>query len=105
MFTKPFWVATLERTVRQVAGTLLTTWLVLSDTGPLNAFELDWEKGAGIAVGAAIVSVLMSLGATAVSSGPSFTPKAEVDSALAPLVEQQDAEALRAANPKPPDHA
>lgn len=85
MFHKAFWIATAERAISNGAGAVL---------GVVGADELTSKldvSGLGtyglVAAGGALFSVLKALAAyNLTSSGsPSLTPKAEVDSALAPL--------------------
>ena len=59
MYTRKFWRETLERAVKSAAQAPLVAWGV-GDLA-LNAFELDWRLGAGVAAGGAIVSLLSSL--------------------------------------------
>lgn len=62
-----FWIATAERAVKTAAQTVLTG-LALSDTGPVNGFELDWKLGLGFAAGGAAFSVLTSLASAPVGA-------------------------------------
>jgi hypothetical protein len=73
MWTAEFWKATAERALRTVAQVLLT--LLVGDDA-LNAFQVNWPQSAGIAVGAALISVLMSL----VPAGPQGSPSWVKDS-------------------------
>lgn len=59
MFTSQFWVDAAERAIRTAAEALLSLWLV-GDVA-LNAFTIDWYEAGGIALGAALLSVLASL--------------------------------------------
>jgi len=59
MWTRRFWRETLDRAVKSAAQAPLVVWGV-GDVA-LNAFELDWRLGAGVAAGAALVSLLTSL--------------------------------------------
>lgn len=67
MWTAEFWKAAAERALRTVAQTLLALWVT---SGPLNAFDIDWLQAVGVAVGAGLISVLMSL----VPVGPPESP-------------------------------
>lgn len=67
MWTVDFWKATAERALRTVAQVLLTLWV---GSVPLNALQIDWLQSLGVALGAALVSVLMSL----VPAGPTGSP-------------------------------
>lgn len=60
MFTKSFWKLATERAVK-TAGQAVIGALLLSDTGPVNAFSLDYELAAGVALGGALLSYLTSL--------------------------------------------
>jgi len=89
MFTKAFWVATGGRVVQGAASGVLTG-LSLSGAGPVNAFDYDPQLAAGFAVGGALTALLICLVSAPLGGAPSpsLTPKAEVDSALAPLREE-----------------
>jgi hypothetical protein len=73
MFTRNFLVALLERSVRAAASSALSV-LVVGDA-MLNALTADWETVAGVALGGAVVSALISLSAGALTNtpGPSVT--------------------------------
>jgi hypothetical protein len=60
VFTKTFWFDALERGIKTAAQAVIVV-LGLSETGPVNAFEFDWELGAGAALGGAVLSVLFSV--------------------------------------------
>lgn len=71
MFTVVFWKDAAERAIKTIAQTLLALWLV-GDVA-FNALSVDWKEALGIAVGAAILSVLTSIvsaGAVANSVSP-----------------------------------
>lgn len=74
MFTSDFWKAAGERALRTVAQVLLALWV---GSGPLNAFDIDWVQSLGVALGAAVVSVLMSM----VPAGPEGSPSWVADPA------------------------
>lgn len=59
MFTTVFWKDAAERAIKTIAQTLLALWLV-GDVA-FNALSVDWTEALGIAVGAAILSVLTSI--------------------------------------------
>lgn len=82
MFTIAFWVATGERAIKTAAQAVLTG-LALSDSGPVDAFALDWKLAAGFAAGGAVFSVLTSVASTSIGShtSPSLVASAEVDAA------------------------
>lgn len=80
MFTKAFVIATLERAVKGAAVGASTVLAVSGMSKPL-----DLALGA---VTGFVGSIVLSVGSYGVSPGsPSLTPKAEVDSALAPLTQ------------------
>lgn len=58
--SKVFWVKATERAVKSAAQALLLV-TGLSEAGPVNLFELDWELGAGAALAGALLSYLTSL--------------------------------------------
>lgn len=60
MFTKDFWVDTLERAIRTACQAALSAGVV----GGVGLFDVDWMNVGGIALVAAIASVL-----TCVASG------------------------------------
>lgn len=72
MFTLPFWRAAGERALRTVAQAILSLWVV-GDVA-LNILTVDWANTLGIGVGAGVVSLLMSIVASArgPEGGPSF---------------------------------
>lgn len=57
MFTKDFWVDTLERAIRTACQAALSAGVV----GGVGLFEVDWLNVGGIALVAAIASVLTSV--------------------------------------------
>lgn len=67
MFTAEFWKAAGERALRTVAQVLLALWV--SD-GVFNALSVDWLNALGVALGAAVISLLMSM----VPAGPDGSP-------------------------------
>lgn len=69
MWTQAFWLAAAERALRTVAQILLALWV---GSGPLNAFDIDWLQSLGVAAGAALVSVLMSMVPTGPEGSPSW---------------------------------
>jgi len=73
MWTKEFWKATAERAIKTAAQGPIVLWAV--GDGLLDAFAIDWEAAAGVAVGGFVLSVLMSLASSAITStpGPSLT--------------------------------
>lgn len=75
MWTREFWLATAERAIKSAAQAPLTAWVV--GDRALNAFELDWRLGLGLATGGALVSVLTSLASAGIGAAdsPSLTAR------------------------------
>lgn len=71
MFTKEFWKAAAERAIKTFAQTLV----VLLGADAVDVLTLDWIHLGSLSLGAALVSVLTSIGSAAVSKqpGPSLT--------------------------------
>lgn len=59
MFTMSFWKQAAERAVKAAATALLAAWVVGDQV--LNAWALDPKEGAGIALGGAVASLLLSV--------------------------------------------
>ena len=57
MFTKKFWKAAAERAAKTAAEALALLWA----GDRFNALDADWRMAAGVALGAAILSLLFSL--------------------------------------------
>ncbi len=74
MLTAEFWKAAAERALRTVAQVLLSLWV---GSGAFNAFSIDVFEALGVALGAALISVLMSI----VPAGPEGSPSWVKDSA------------------------
>jgi hypothetical protein len=62
MFTAQFWMSAGERSVKTAAQVLI----VFLGADLTDVFGVDWRRAAGIAVGAALVSVLTSLASSQV---------------------------------------
>lgn len=79
LFKPAFWQATLERAITGAAAAVTTGALVID----------DWGKTGLMALGAFAFSILKALAAYRITdgSGPSLTPKAEVNANLAPFTE------------------
>jgi|SRR6478752_7216276 len=81
IWTKPFWVAALERAIR--TGAISAALVLVGDTFEslqVNAFAVDWMRMLGFFLGGALLSVLLSVGANAShGQGPSFTRAETVD--------------------------
>jgi hypothetical protein len=71
MFTVTFWRQAVERAVKSAAQALLGLWV---GAQAFNAWDVDWKKAAGVALGGAILSVLTSLASAGVgrSDSPSL---------------------------------
>lgn len=63
MFTKLFWKDAVERSVKTIAQTLTTLWLASNDV--FNILAVDWKQAFGVAAGAGLLSLLMSVGSAA----------------------------------------
>lgn len=68
MWTGLFWKAAAERAIKTAAQVVVT----FLGADVVNAFAVDYERVAGIAAGAAVVSVLTSL-----VSAPAGPPEAK----------------------------
>jgi hypothetical protein len=71
MFTVTFWRQTIERAIKSAAQALLGFWV---GAQAFNAWDADWKKAGGVALGGAILSVLTSLASAGVgrSNSPSL---------------------------------
>lgn len=65
MLTRTFWTDTLERALKTFAQSALATL----GAGSVNLLHTDWATVLGIGGGAAVVSVLMSLGSERFGNG------------------------------------
>jgi hypothetical protein len=63
MFTVSFWKQAAERAVKSAAQALLGLWV---GAQAFDAWNVDWKKASGVALGAAILSLLTSLGSASV---------------------------------------
>ncbi|MGB0971742.1 MAG: holin [Mycobacterium sp.] len=59
MFTRKFWRDALERAARTAAQAAVTAFA----GDKVNVWAVDWQTVTGLSLGAALLSVLMSLGA------------------------------------------
>jgi Putative lactococcus lactis phage r1t holin len=71
MFTLTFWKQAGERAIKSAAQALLGLWV---GAQAFNAWDVDWKKAAGVALGGAILSLLTSLASAGVgkSNSPSL---------------------------------
>ena len=69
MFTKAFWADAIERAVKTAAQ---ATILGLGLGEGFNAFDVDWQLGAGFAVGGAVLSLLTSLASSSKGTAQAF---------------------------------
>lgn len=58
MFTGKFWKAAAERAAKSSAQALLILW---GGDAVFSAWDADWPAAAGVAAGAAVLSVLTSV--------------------------------------------
>lgn len=63
MFTKLFWKDAVERAIKTVAQTLVTLFLASGEV--FNLLVVDWKQALGVASGAGLLSILMSIGSAA----------------------------------------
>lgn len=80
MFTKAFWKGAAERAIKGAAQALIMFWGV--GDGLLNLWTINPVETAGIAVGAAVLSVLTSL--ISVGAGPAGSPSMVQDQPATP---------------------
>jgi hypothetical protein len=64
MIRYSFWTDALERALKTAAQALI----VFLGADVANVFAVDWQRAAGVAAGAAVVSLLMSIASTQVSA-------------------------------------
>ena len=63
MWNAEFWKAVVERMVRAGVSAVLALWVV--GDGVMSAWDVDWEEAGGLFLGAALVSLLLSLSGNA----------------------------------------
>ena len=72
MLSKAFWKAAIERAVKSAAQGVGLAFFA-SDSGPANLFSFDWSTALGFAGGAALLSLLTSIGSAPIgNNGPSL---------------------------------
>lgn len=82
-FTAAYWADVAERAVKTAAQSVVLAF-TFSETGPFDAFELDWGLVGGFALGGFTVSVLTSLASAPLGGGTaSILPTVAAD--VAPL--------------------
>jgi hypothetical protein len=59
MYTELFWKDAFERAVKTVAQSLITLWLVGNEV--FNILTVNWQQAFGVAAGAGLISLLMSI--------------------------------------------
>jgi hypothetical protein len=69
MFTAKFWKAAVERSAKSAAQALLLYW---GADAVFDAWHADWPAAGGVALGAAVLSVLTSVVSAGV--GPADSP-------------------------------
>jgi hypothetical protein len=60
MYTKAFWKQAGERAAKSGVQYLALTW-GFSNSGPINAFELDYQLGLGSFLGGVLISLATSI--------------------------------------------
>lgn len=63
LYTKLFWKDAAERSLKTAAQTLVTLWL--AGEVAFDILTVNWEQALGVAGGAALLSLLMSIGSAA----------------------------------------
>ncbi len=68
--TGAFWAGAFERSFKTAAQSILALWVT---DKVVNAFEIDYKTGAGVALAAALLSILTSVVSAPIGpSGPSM---------------------------------
>lgn len=57
--TRTFWLDALERAVKTVAQSILSLWIVGDQL--FNLLSINWKQTLGVAAGAGVISLLMSI--------------------------------------------
>lgn len=70
MWTWEFWSAALTRSLRTFAQTLLSLWGATA----FNIFTADLKSAMGVSLGAAVLSLLMSMDRSSPHPGTGMTP-------------------------------
>lgn len=69
-FTRTFWLDASERAIKTVAQSILSLW-VLGDV-VFDLLKVDWRQTIGVAAGAGVLSLLMSIVSAKTSGGASL---------------------------------
>lgn len=69
MFTKSFWKQALERMVKAFASTTISLYVVGNG---FDAFSVNWHRWLGIALGASVASLCLSIVSSKI--GPDNSP-------------------------------
>lgn len=81
LFTAMFWRQSLQRAIRTFAQGMLA---VLGGSA-FNVWSADWQNAVGVGMGAAVLSLLMSVDrGTAISAVTQITSRAAAEHAVAP---------------------
>jgi len=69
VFTTTFWADAAERAIKTIAQSVLSIWVVGDQV--FNLLNADWGTTLGIAAGAGVISILMSIVSATVTSSDS----------------------------------
>lgn len=69
IFTTTFWADAAERSLKTVAQTVLSIWVVGDQV--FNLLTVDWPQTLGVAAGAGVISLLTSIISATVTSSDS----------------------------------
>lgn len=69
LFTTKFWADAAERAIKTVAQALLSLFIVGDQV--FNLLTVNWSQALGVAAGAGVISVLMSIVSASVTSSDS----------------------------------
>ena len=69
IFTTTFWADAAERSLKTVAQTVLSVWIVGDQV--FNLMTVDWGQTLGVAAGAGVISLLTSIISATVTSSDS----------------------------------
>lgn len=74
--TKLFWADAIERAVKTVAQTLVSLWLIADAI--FNILTVDWKQAFGVATGAGVLSLLMSISSAGTGNSASLVVDSKV---------------------------